>query len=325
MRAVVVEELGDAGVLRAADLPELVAGPGQIVVDVAAAGVNFIDVYQRTGHYPPPAPLPFVPGSEGAGVVSAVGPAVTSVQVGERVAWCQIPGGGYAEQVVLAEGDAIPIGDDLAHDVAAAVLVQGLTAHYLTRSVYAAGQDDTALVHAAAGGTGYLLTQTIKLLGGTVIAAVSTPEKEAVARQAGADHVLNYATADFAAEARRLTGGAGVSVVYDGTGASTFEGSMASLRRLGTMVLYGSASGPVPPVDVQRVLRGGLFLTRPSMPDYISTREDRLPRLGEVLGWVRDGRLDVRIGGRYALEDAARAHRDLESRATTGKLLLVPG
>ena len=325
MKAVVVEEVGDAGVLRLKDLPSPTPGPGEIVVDVAAAGVNFIDVYHRTGLYPPPAPLPFVPGGEGSGTVTAVGPAVTHVRVGERVAWCQVPGGGYAEQIVLSEGDAIPIGDDLDDDVAAAVLVQGLTAHYLTKSVYPVGPGDTALVHAAAGGTGYMITQTVKLLGGTVIAAVSTPEKEAVAREAGADHVVNYGKADFVEEARRLTDGQGVSVVYDGTGASTFEGSMASLRRRGTMVLYGASSGPVPPVDVQRVLRGGVFLTRPSMPDYISTREDRLPPIGEVLGWLREGRLKVRIGGRYPLDDAGRAHRDLESRATVGKLLLLPG
>ena len=325
MKAVVVKELGDADMLQVTDLPSPVPGPGQIVVDVAAAGINFIDVYHRTGHYPPPAPLPYVPGGEGSGTVTAVGPAVSHVRVGERVAWCQVAGGGYAEQIVLQEGDAIPIGDDLADDVAAAVLVQGLTAHYLTKSVYAVGPNDTALVHAAAGGSGYMLTQTIKLLGGRVIAAVSTPEKEAVAREAGADHVVNYGKSDVATEVRRLTDGRGVSVVYDGTGASTFEGSIASLRRRGTMVLYGSSSGPVPPVDVQQVLKGGLFLTRPSMPDYISTREERLPPIGEVLGWLRDGRLKVRIGGRYPLDDVRRAHRDLESRATTGKLLLVPG
>ena len=224
------------------------------------------------------------------------------------MAWCQVPGGAYAEQIVLKQGDAVPIGDDLPDDVAAAVLVQGLTAHYLTKSVYAVGPGDTALVHTAAGGSGAMITQVVKLLGGRVIAAVSTPEKEAVAREAGADDVINYGTADVAAEARRLTDGEGVSVVYDGTGQSTFKGSMAALRRRGTMVLYGSSSGPVPPVDVQRVLRGGLFLTRPSMPDYISTREERLPPINEVLGWLRDGHLKVRIGGRYPLADAARAH-----------------
>ena len=325
MKAVVVEELGNADVLRLKELPPPEPGPGEIVVDVAAAGVNFIDVYHRTGHYPPPAPLPFVPGGEGSGRVSSVGPDVDLVAVGDRVAWCQVPGGAYAEQILMKQGDAVPIGDDLADDVAAAVLVQGLTAHYLTKSVYAVGPDDTALVHAAAGGSGAMITQAVKLLGGRVIAAVSTPEKEAVAREAGADHVVNYGTSDVAAEARRLTDGQGVSVVYDGTGQSTFEASMAALRRRGTMVLYGSSSGPVPPVDVQRVLRGGLFLTRPSMPDYISTREERLPPINEVLGWLRDGKLKVRIGGRYPLADAARAHRDIESRATTGKLLLIPG
>ena len=248
-------------------MPSPSPGPGEIVVDVAAAGVNFIDVYHRTGHYPPPAPLPFVPGGEGSGRVTSVGPEVDLVGVGDRVAWCQVPGGAYAEQILLKQGDAVPIDDDLADDVAAAVLVQGLTAHYLTKSVYAVGPGDTALVHTAAGGSGAMITQAVKLLrrpGHRRRLDVGEGGRGPGGRRR--HHVVNYGTSDVAAEARRFTDGEGVSVVYDGTGQSTFESGVAALRRRGTMVLYGSASGPVPPVDVQRVLRGGLFLTRPRCP-----------------------------------------------------------
>jgi len=310
-------------VLDVADVDAPRPGRGQLLVDVAATGVNFIDTYQRSGVYK--VPLPFVPGSEGAGTVAAVGEGVTDVAVGDRVGWVAAPGS-YAEQVVVPAERAVPLPDWLSDEVAAAVLLQGATAHYLCTSTYPVQTGDPVLVHAAAGGVGLLLTQLVKLRGGRVIATVSTDEKAALARRAGADEVIRYDRTDFAEETRRLTGGQGVVAVFDGVGQTTFDGSLASLRPRGMMVLYGAASGPVPPVDPQRLNVGGsLFLTRPSLVHHTATREELLSRTGDLFEWIRAGWLDVRIGGRYAVSDARRAHEDLQGRRTTGKLVLLPG
>ena len=317
MRAIVVTEFGGSEVLKLTDHEDPRPGPGEIVIDVAASGVNFRDVYERTGAYP--MPLPYVPGGEAAGRVSAVGEGVTSVAVGDVVASADVRGA-YAERAAVAADRVVPVGD-VGVERAAAVMLQGLTAHYLSHSTYPIKPGDIALVNAAAGGVGLLLTQMIKLRGDRVIATVSTAEKEKLARDAGADEVVRYD--DFAAEVRRLTGG--VHVVYDGVGKATFDGSMSALRPRGMLVLYGAASGPVPPVDPQRLNSGGsLFLTRPTMGHYIATREELLWRTGDIFGWIATGELSVHIGGRYPLAEAKRAHDDLESRRTTGKLLLIP-
>jgi NADPH2:quinone reductase len=319
MRAIVVSAHGDSSVLEYGERPDPAPGDGEVLIDIAAAGVNFADVYNREGHYP--VPLPFVPGTEGAGTVAAVGPGVTDVAVGDRVGWVSVRGG-YAERVAVPAAKTIPLPDDLEFDLAAAVLVQGLTAHYLTHSTYAVQPGDDVLVHAAAGGMGLLLTQIAKRLGARVIGTVSTPEKEKIARDAGADHVLGY---DGFADAVRDLTGAGAHVVYDGVGATTFDGGLAALRPRGMMALYGAASGPVPPFDPQRLnLAGSLFLTRPTMGHYIATREELLSRASDILGWVASGDLRVTISRRYPLADARQAHDDLESRRTTGKLLLIP-
>ncbi|MFP5335492.1 MAG: quinone oxidoreductase family protein [Actinomycetes bacterium] len=322
MKAVVVNRTGGPEVLEVADRPTPDPGPGQVLVDVAAAGVNFIDIYFRSGAYP--APTPFVLGSEGAGRVSAVGPDVDGVAIGDRVAWAMVTGAGYAEQVLVPADRLVPVPDSVDDQTAAASMLQGMTAHYLTRSTYPVQPGDDVLVHAAAGGMGLLLTQLVTLAGGRVIGTTSTPEKADLAREAGAAEVL-VGTVDVAAEVRRLTDGRGVAVVYDGVGATTFDASLASLRRRGMMVLYGAASGPVPPFDPQTLnAKGSLFLTRPSLAHYIETREELLERAGDVLGLVASGRLAVRVGGRYGLDQAGRAHADLAARRTTGKLLVVP-
>jgi NADPH2:quinone reductase len=321
MRAIQVQSFGGPEVLEVVQLDAPKPGPGQVLVDVAATGVNFIETYQRSGTYK--VPLPMVPGSEGAGTVFAVGEGVTELRVGDRVGWVSAPRS-YAEQTVVDESAAIPLPAGVSEEVAAAVLLQGLTAHYLCTSTYAIQPGDTALVHAAAGGVGLLLTQMVKLRGGTVIATVSSDEKAELARGAGADEVIRYDQVEFAPEVRRLTDGVGVAVVYDGVGKDTFDASLASLRPRGMMALYGGSSGQVPPFDPQRLNSGGgLFLTRPSLGFYTATREELLGRSQELFGWVQDGRLEVRIWGRYSLDDARSAHADLQSRRTTGKLLLV--
>jgi NADPH2:quinone reductase len=318
MRAIVVTENGGPEVLRPADHEDPQPGPGEIAFDVAASGVNFRDVYERTGAYP--APLPFIPGLEAAGRVSAVGAGVTDVQVGDVVASADVAGS-YAQRAKVAADRVVPVGD-AGTDQAAAVLLQGMTAHYLTHSTYPISPGETALVHAGAGGMGLLLTQMIKLRGGRVIATVSTAEKEKLARDAGADEVLRYE--GFADEVRRLAEG-GVHVVYDGVGKATFDDGLTVLRPRGMMALYGAASGPVPPVDPQRLnAAGSLFLTRPTLKHYAVTREELLWRARDVFGWIASGDLGVHIGGRYPLEEARRAHEDLEARRTTGKLLLIP-
>ena len=297
--------------------------PGEAQVEVAAVGVNFIDVYQREGVYT--IPTPFLSCSEGAGTVTAIGSGVEGLAVGDRVAWGQ--GLGSAATVVNRAVDGlVPVPDGLDLDVAAAAMLQGMTAHYLVNSTYAVGPGTAALVHAAAGGVGQLLVQMITAKGGRVIATAGSPEKLEIARGLGAAALIDYSRADdLAAAVLEANGGSGVDVVYDGVGKATFDASLASLRPRGLMVLFGAASGQVPPFDIQRLNSGGsLFLTRPTLGHYVATREELLERAGSVLGDLAAGRLHLEIGGRYPLSEAARAYDDLEGRRTTGKLLLIP-
>jgi NADPH2:quinone reductase len=320
MRAVVVSRTGGPEVLEVHDLPAPRPEADQVLVDVEAVGVNYRDVYERKGAYG--GTPPFVAGAEGAGTVTSVGEWVTAVARGDRVAWWDAPGS-YAEQVALDAVRAVPVPDGITTEVAAAVLLQGMTAEYLATSTYPVRPGDDVLVHAAAGGVGLLLTQMVKARGGRVIATTSTEEKAALAHEAGADDLIAYD--GFADRVRALTDGHGVAVVYDGVGSATFDESLRSLGVRGTMVLYGAASGPVPPVDPMRLEReGSLFLTRPTLRHYTADRSELLSRAGDVFGLVAAGKFDVRIGGRYPLEDARTAQEDLEARRTTGKLLLIP-
>jgi NADPH2:quinone reductase len=322
MRAVRIDQYGGPDVLRLTTVDDPEPGPGQLLVATAAIGVNYIDTYQRGGHYP--VPLPFTPGLEGAGTVRAVGAGVAEFTAGDRVAWSGTPGS-YAELVTVAADAAVPVPDDVSDELAAAVPLQGMTAHYLVTSTYPVRPGDTVLVHAAAGGVGLLLTQLAKARGARVIGTVSTDEKEKLARAAGADEIVRYTEQDVAAEVRRLTDGAGVAAVYDGVGASTFDASLASLRPRGILVLFGASSGPVPPFDLQRLNSGGsLFVTRPTLGHHTATRAELLWRATELFDAIGAGRLNVRIGGRYPLAEARRAHEDLQARRTTGKVLLLP-
>jgi NADPH:quinone reductase len=321
LRAIVVREKGGPEVLELRDVPDPEPGAGQVLVDVEAIGVNFRDIYEREGVGGYSNEPPFVAGAEAAGAVAAVGDGVTEFKAGDRIAWSAAPGS-YAERVVVAEGRAVPVPDGVSTELAAAVLLQGMTAHYLAVDTYPVKSGDPVLVHAAAGGVGLLLTQIVKLRGGRVIATTSTPEKAELARGAGADEVVGYD--GFGDKAREFSGGAGVAVVYDGIGQATFDESLGSLRPRGYMVLYGAASGQVPPVDPQRLHAGkSLYLTRPGLPHYTLTTHELRYRAAEVFGWVADGRLDVRIGARYPLDDARRAQEDLAARKTTGKALLT--
>jgi NADPH:quinone reductase len=321
VRAVIVEAHGGPEVLRLAEHDSPEPGPGHLLVDVTTAGVNYMDIYQREGRPPYQADVPFVLGSEGAGTVAAVGPGVPDIRQGDRVAWTGITGC-YAEQVIVPADRAVPVPDGIDLETAGAVMLQGMTAHYLVTDTYPVAEGDPVVVHAAAGGVGLLLTQMVKMRGGVVIATTSTLEKAELARAAGADHVAGYD--DFDVVVREVTGGAGAAVVYDGVGQATFDASLGALRRRGCMVLYGGASGPVPPLDPQRLNTGGsLYLTRPTLVDYIATREELFSRAEDLFAWIAQGKLDVRIGGRYPLADAARAHEDLAARRTTGKLILV--
>lgn len=317
-----VERHGGPEVLSVTDCPDPVAGPGQVVVRAAAAGVNFRDIYQRQGVGAYAAPTPFMSGAEGAGTVVAVGAGVTDLAVGSVVAWWDAPGS-YAELVAVRAAAAVPVPTGLPAKIAAAVILQGLTAHYLCRSTFPVTSGTVAVVHAAAGGVGLLLTQMIKRLGGVVVATTSGAAKAGLATRAGADHVVTY---DGVVDAvRRLTGERGADVVYDGVGMATFDDSLKALRPRGMMVLYGAASGPVPPFDPQRLNSGGsLFLTRPTLHHYVAERDELLWRAGDLFSWIAAGELDVRVGGEYPLADAARAHEDLAARRTTGKVLLVP-
>ncbi len=321
MKAIVLSKTGGPEVLEYRDHVPGAPAAGQIRVRVGAVGVNYIDIYFRTGLYP--RPLPFVAGLEGAGVVEALGAGVTSLAVGDHVAWSSVPNS-YAEAVVAPAERVVRVPPGIADDVAAASMLQGMTAHYLCRSTYVAKRGDTALVHAAAGGVGLLLVQMLREIGATVIATCSTADKEKLAREAGATHVIRYTEGDFATEVRALTNGRGVEVVYDGVGASTFDGSLRSLRPRGMLVLYGQASGPVPPFELQQLNNlGSLYITRPSLAHYTGDRAEFELRAGEVLAAIAARKLDVRIGARFTLADAASAHRALEGRATTGKVILT--
>lgn len=318
--AIVVSEPGGPDVLTLTTVDRPDAGPGQLLVKVAAAGVNFIETYQRSGTYP--MQHPFTPGAEAAGTVEAVGAGVPGFAAGDRIAFAEGTGT-YGEFAVVDADKALPVPEGVDLETAAALPLQGMTAHYLINSTFAVQAGQTVLAHAGAGGVGLLLIQLLKAKGARVITTVSTPGKEELSRGAGADEVLRYE--GFAGAVRDLTGGTGVDVVYDGVGRATFDESLRSLRIRGTLVLYGAASGPVPPVDPQRLNSGGsLFLTRPTLAHYLLTPEERRWRSEELFGAVAAGQLDVRIGARYALADAARAHEDLQARRTTGKVLLIP-
>jgi NADPH:quinone reductase len=320
MRAVVVTRHGGPEVLEVREVGEPEAGAGQLLVDVESAGVNYRDIYEREGTYPGTPPL--VAGVEGAGTVVELGDRVIEFAVGDRVAWVAAPGS-YAERVVVDAARAVPVPDGVSGELAAAALLQGMTAHYLAVSTYPVQAGDDVLVHAAAGGVGLLLTQIVHLRGGRVIGTTSTAEKARLAAGAGAEEVIGYE--GFADRARELTGSRGVAVVYDGVGGATFDESLAALRPRGHMVLYGAASGPVSPVDPARLQKGGsLHLTRPSLQHYTATREELLQRAGDVFGWIASGELEVRIGGRYPLEEGPRAQEDLQGRRTTAKLVLAP-
>lgn len=319
--AIQVRETGGAEALRAEPFEPPAPGPGQARIAVHAAGVNFIDVYFRTGLYP--RPLPYVAGLEGAGVVEACGPGV-ALAPGDRVAWASAPGS-YATHVVAPAAQLVPVPEEVPLDLAAAVMLQGMTAHYLVNGCRTTRPGDVALVHAAAGGVGLLLIQGLVAAGARVIGTCSSAEKEALARSAGAHDVVRYDAADFAAEARRLTGGRGCDVVYDSVGQATFEGSLRALRPRGLLVLFGQSSGPVPPFDLGRLnALGSLFVTRPSLAHYTADRPELELRAGAVLGAIAKSRLAVRIGARFPLAEAAAAHRALEARRTTGKVLLLP-
>ena len=326
MRVVVGERMGGPEVLTVTEREAPRPGPGEVVANVAAAGVNYMDIYQREGIGNYRTQPPFVPGAEGAGTVTAVGADVTGLAVGDRVAWAG-PGGSYADQVALPARQVVPVPDGVTLQVAAAAILQGMTAHYLVTSTYPVREGDVTVVHAAAGGVGLLLTQMVKRRGGVVVGTTSGGkggEKAELALRAGADHVVGYDR--FGEIVDEATEDAGAHVVYDGVGKATFDDSLAALRPRGMMVLYGAASGPVPPVDPQRLNTGGsLFLPRPTLVHYIADAAELRWRAGEVFDWITKGELEVRIGGTYPLAEAARAQHDLASRRTTGKLLLLPG
>ncbi len=320
IRAVQLERTGGPEVLQYTEIAAPQPGPGEVAIQVAAAGVNFIDIYHRQGVYP--MPLPIVPGREGAGQVIALGPDVTEFSVGDRVAWLQVPRS-YAEVTVGPVEKLIPVPDGLSDEQAAALALQGMTAHALATDVHRIRSGDTVLIHAGAGGVGLLLTQIARKLGARVITTVSTEAKAALSRGAGAAEVL-IGYDDFPARVRERTGGRGVNAVYDGVGAATFDGSLDSLAMRGTMVLFGGASGQVPPFDIQRLNKGGsLKLTRPTVDHFVLDRSEMLGRAADLFGWVADGSLHVLIGGRYPLSEAAAAQEDLAGRRTTGKLLLL--
>lgn len=315
MHAIIISAQGGPEVLEYVERPDPVPGDGEVVVDVAASGVNFIDIYHRSGAYHLSLPSPI--GSEGAGVVSAVGPGVRDVAVGDTVGWVGVLGS-YAEKAVVPADRVVPVPDGVSSEMAAASLLQGMTAHYLTHSTYEVKKGDQVLVHAGAGGMGQLLIQLAKLKGARVYSTVSTPEKEKLAREAGADEVLRY---DDFAEALRGR----IDVVYDGVGKATFEGGLSALRPRGLMALYGAASGPVPPVDPQVLNRSGsLFLTRPTLVHYVAEREELLRRAADLFGWIASGQVRINVSHRYPLAEAGKAQEDLEARRTTGKLLLIP-
>jgi NADPH:quinone reductase len=322
MKAIRVHAPGGPEVLQFEDIPDPVPAEGQAVVRIEAIGVNFIDTYHRTGLYK--VPMPFTLGQEAAGTVEAVGPGVTGITAGDRVAYTGVMGA-YAEKAAVPADRLVKLPEGLSAREGAAAMLQGLTAHYLACSTYPLQPGDACLVHAAAGGVGLLLCQIAKLRGARVFATTSTEDKAQLAREAGADEVILYEKQDFAAEVRRLTDGRGVQVVYDGVGRTTFGKSLDSLARRGMMVLFGQSSGPVPPFDPSILnAKGSIYLTRPSLVHYIAAKEELASRAGDVLGWIREGRLKLRIGLEMPLAEAAAAHRALEGRTTTGKVLLLP-
>lgn len=322
MKAIQIRATGGPEVLELAELPIPQPGAGQVLLRVEAIGVNFIEAYFRKGQYK--STLPLTPGSEAAGIVEEIGPGVSGFAIGDAVASTSVIGS-YAEYALVPAAQLVKVPDGLSPEKAAAAMLQGMTAHYLAHSTWPLKQGETALIHAGAGGTGLLLTQMAVRIGARVITTVSTPEKAELSREAGASDVILYTEQDFAAETKRLTGGRGVDVVYDSVGKTTFEGSLSCLRPRGLLALFGGSSGAVPPVDpIQLSSKGSLFLTRPTLWHYISTREELEWRAGEVLKWVASGELKLRMEHVYALEDAPQAHADLESRKTTGKILLEP-
>jgi NADPH2:quinone reductase len=322
MKAVRVHEFGGPDAMRYEEVPTPSPGEGQVLVKVAASGLNFIDVYQRTGLYPNA--LPYTLGLEGSGIVADVGNGVGTLKEGDSVTWTGVPGA-YADFAVVPEQRLVRMPEGLDVKVGAAAMLQGMTSHYLVKTTYPLKSGDACLIHAAAGGVGLLLVQMAKQCGATVFGTVSTEEKAALARNAGADEVILYTQQDFEAEVKRLTDGAGVQVVYDSVGKTTFDKSLNCLAPLGYMVLYGASSGPVPPFDAAILnAKGSLFLTRPSLFHYIADRTSLEKRAGDVLSWVADGRLKLRTEHTFALSDVAEAHRNLEGRNTTGKVLLIP-
>jgi NADPH2:quinone reductase len=322
MKAIRVHEIGGPEVMRLEDVPDPQPGPGEIVVRLEAIGINFIEVYQRTGQYS--MQYPYTPGREGAGIVTAVGDGVTEVRVGDRVASEQFVGA-YAELAKAKADRVVRLPDGVSPRVGAATMLQGLTAHYLVTSTYNLQRGDRCLVHAAAGGVGLLLCQVARKRGAWIVGTTSTPEKAKLAREAGADEVILYTQQDFVAEVKRLTGGAGVQVVYDSVGKTTFDGSVDCVARRGMMVLFGQSSGAAAPVDPQLLNRkGSLFLTRPNLAHYVATPEELSSRAAELLGWIEAGWLHVHIDRTFPLADAAAAHSALESRQTVGKVLLTP-
>lgn len=322
MKATVIHETGGPEVLSHEDVREPVPGPGQLLVDVDAAGLNFIDTYHRSGLYT--MDLPFTPGLEGAGTVAGVGDGVTEFVVGDRVAWSGALGS-YAERHLVAETSAVPVPEGVETKVAAAVLLQGLTAHYLAVDTYPVQSGEICLIHAGAGGVGLLLTQIAVMRGARVVTTVGTEEKAELSRAAGAHDVVVYAGHDFKEAVESLVGEHSIDVVYDGVGQATFDQGIDLLRPRGMMVTYGNASGPVPPIaPLTLTQKGSLFLTRPTMAHYLRTREELLGRAEDLFRWVSEGRLDVRIGAEFPLTRAADAHRALEARQTTGKVLILP-
>lgn len=321
MKVIRIDRTGGPEVMQAKELPTPKPGEGEALVRVEAAGVNFMDVYQRTGAYP--LELPAGLGAEGAGVVESTGPGVTGLEPGDRVAWTSVPGS-YATHVVARVAALVPIPEGVSTRKAAAAMLQGMTAHYLSHATYPLKRGDTCLVHAAAGGVGLLLVQMAKRAGARVFGTTSTEDKARLAREAGADEIVFYTREAFDEAVRARTGGRGVDIVYDSVGATTFDKSLLSLRPRGLLALFGQSSGRVPPFDLQVLnQRGSLFVTRPTLRDYVATRVELLERAEGVLGAIARGELNVRIHGEYPLEHAADAHRALESRETSGKLLLT--
>jgi NADPH:quinone reductase len=322
MKAIQVQKTGGPDVLTLVDIPAPKPKPNEAIVKIAASGVNFIDVYFREGRYP--APLPFVDGQEGAGTVTEVGSDVKTLKPGDHVAYSNVLGS-YAEYAAVPAEKLVKVPSGINDEQAAAAMLQGMTAHYLVHSTYALKKGETALIHAAAGGVGLLLVQMAKNIGARVIGTAGTDEKAKLAKDAGADEVIVYTKQDFEAETKRLTANKGVDVIYDGVGKATFEQDLNLLRPRGYLVLFGGSSGAVPPFDpIKLAQKGSLFLTRPSLMHYVLTRDELEHRAGDVLGWIAAGKLKLRIAHKYKLEEGQQAHKDLEGRKTTGKILLIP-